>query len=64
MQPAFTRPDLGNIACSFLVWLIRNEVAIQQIWRNVELVIAVSRHFLFAGFHYRTVVLAYFLTGS
>ena len=40
IQPALARPDLGNVTHRFLVWLIRRKIMIQQVWRNVELVIA------------------------
>jgi len=40
IQPALTRPDLGNVTHRFLVWLIHRKIMIQQVWRNVELVIA------------------------
>ena len=48
IQPALARPDIGNVTSPFLVWLIRREVTIQQVGRNVELVIAVCRHLVFA----------------
>ena len=41
IQPAFTCPDIRDVTSPFLVWLIRREVTIQQVWRNVELMIAV-----------------------
>ena len=41
IQPAFARPDIGNVTCPFLVRLICNEVSVQQVGRNVELMVAV-----------------------
>lgn len=31
IQPAFARPDIGDVTCPFLVWLICNEVSVQQV---------------------------------
>ena len=39
--PALTGPDVADIACPFLVWLGRNKVAVQQVRRDVDCVIAV-----------------------
>ena len=44
VQPTFTRPDIGKVTCPFLVWLIGGEVAVQQVRRDIELVITVCRH--------------------
>jgi hypothetical protein len=41
IKPAFTRPNISDVTDPFLVRLIRREVTIQQVWRNVELVITV-----------------------
>ena len=41
IQPAFGRPDIADVTGPFLVWLICNEVSVQQVGRNVERVIAV-----------------------
>ena len=49
VQPAFTGPDIADVTCLFLVWRFRHEVTIQQVWRDVELVIAICGHFVFAG---------------
>ncbi len=49
IQPPLTRPNVADIACPFLVWLVGNEVPIQQGRRIVELVVAVRRHLVFAG---------------
>lgn len=47
IQPAFTCPDIRDVISPFLVWLIRREVTIQQVWRNVELMIAVRCRLVF-----------------
>tara|TARA_B110000467_G_C17981855_1_gene295733 strand:+ start:377 stop:613 length:237 start_codon:yes stop_codon:yes gene_type:complete len=41
IQPSFARPNISDVTSPFLVWFIRREVTIQQVWRNVELMIAV-----------------------
>ena len=41
IQPTFTRPDICDVTSPLLVGCIRCKVPIQQIGRNVELVIAV-----------------------
>lgn len=41
IQPALARPDVADITRPFLVRLICHDVTIQQVWRNVELMIAV-----------------------
>ena len=41
IQPAFARPYVADIACPFLIRLFSREVPIQQVRRDVELVIAV-----------------------
>ena len=41
IQPSFARPNISDVTGPFLVWFIRCEVTIQQVWRNVELMIAV-----------------------
>lgn len=43
IDPAFARPDIGDVAGPFLVGLARSEILLQEIWRDVECVIAVSR---------------------
>ena len=59
IQPALARPDIGNVSCPFLVWLIRCEITIRQVWRNVELVIAVCRHLVFASSNHGYAVVAH-----
>lgn len=59
IKPTLTRPDIRDVTSPFLVWLIRREVTIQQVWRNVELVIAVCRDLVFAGSNHRYAVLAH-----
>jgi hypothetical protein len=41
IQPALSGPDVADIASPFLVRLGRTEIPIQQVWRDVECVIAV-----------------------
>ncbi len=41
IQPALAGPDIADIASPFLIGFVGVEVAIQQVRRNVELVIAV-----------------------
>ena len=59
IQPAFARPYVADIACPFLIRLFSREVPIQQVWRDVELVIAISRDLVFAGPYERYAVLTY-----
>jgi hypothetical protein len=42
IEPAFTCPDIDDVACLFLVWLVSREVPIQQVGRDVELMFARS----------------------
>ena len=49
IQPAFARPYLADIACPFLIRLFSREVPIQQVRRDVELVVAIRRDLVFAG---------------
>ena len=48
IQPAPTRPNVTDIARPLLVGRISIEVAIQQVRRDIELVIAVGRNLVFA----------------
>ena len=48
IQPAFARPNISDVTGPFLVWVIRREVTIQQVRRDVELVIAIRRDLVFA----------------
>ena len=57
IQPAFARPYVADIACPFLIRLFSREVPIQQVWRDVELVIAIRRDLVFAGPYDRYAVL-------
>jgi hypothetical protein len=41
IEPAFAGPDIGNVTSPFLVWSICVEVTIQQVGRDVELMIAI-----------------------
>ena len=42
IDPAFARPDIGDVARPFLVGLARSEILLQQIRRDVERVVAVG----------------------
>ena len=57
IQPAFARPYVADIACPFLIRLCSREVPIQQVRRDVELVIAIRRDLVFAGPYDRYAVL-------
>lgn len=59
IQPALTGPDVADVTGPFLVWLIRCEVTIQQVRRNVELVIAVDRDLMLTRTHHRDAVLTH-----
>ena len=59
IQPAFARPYVADIACPFLIRLFSREVPIQQVRRDVELVIAIRRDFVFAGPYDRYAVLTH-----
>lgn len=59
IQPPFARPNISDVTSPFFVGLIRREVTIQQVWRNVELVIAVCRGLVFAGSNHGYAVLAH-----
>ena len=42
IQPAFTRPNIADVASPFLIGLISGEISVQQVRRNVELMVAIS----------------------
>ena len=44
IQPNFTRPDVGNVTCPLLVGASCYKGPIQQVLRDVELVITFGRH--------------------
>ena len=41
VQPAFTRPDIADVASPLLVWCISVEVTVQQVRCDIELMITV-----------------------
>ena len=43
IQPSLTRPDIADVTGPFLIRLLSREVPIQQVRRDIELVIAVGR---------------------
>jgi len=59
IQPTFARPDITDINNPFLVGPIRCKVAVQQVRRDVELVIAVRSYLVFARSDHRYTVLAH-----
>ena len=48
VQTAFTRPDITDVASPLLVWCISVEVTIQQVQCDVELMVTIRRHLVFA----------------
>ena len=56
-QPS--RPYVADIACPFLIRLFSREVPIQQVRRDVELVVAIRRDLVFAGPYDRYAVLTH-----
>ena len=59
IKPTFTCPDVANVTSPFLVWSIRCKVPIQQIGRDVELVITVCCSLMFARSDNRYTVLTH-----
>lgn len=59
MQPPVMRSNVTNITFTLLVVRTSVEVPIQQVRRDIELVIAVGRHLVFAGFNSGYVVMAH-----
>ena len=49
INPALPRPDIGDVAGPFLIGLARREILLQEIWRDVECVVAVCSRFEFMG---------------
>jgi len=49
VEPYFSSPNIADVTGSFLVRLICAEVPVQQVGRNVERVVAVSRGLVFLG---------------
>jgi len=47
IEPTLTGPDITDINDPFLIAPICQKVTVQQIWRNIELVIAVRRDLVF-----------------
>ena len=64
IQPAFSGSDIADVASPLLVWFVCAEVMIQQVWRDVELVMAVRRCLVFAHSNDRYAVLAHPSPGS
>lgn len=64
IQPTFTGPNVADVASPLLVWLTCSEVPIQQVRRNVELVVAIRCDLVFAGSHDRHTVLTLQMTDT
>ena len=47
IHPSLARPNLSDVTSPFLVRVLSHKVAIRQVWRDVELVVAICRHFVF-----------------
>ena len=47
VEPAFSGPHIADVTGPLLVRLICMEIPVQQVWRDVEAVIAVGRHLVF-----------------
>mgnify|MGYP003652564230 CR=1 FL=1 len=58
-QPILTRPDIGDATRPFLGQVLGHKVAVQQVWRDVELVVAVRCDLMFPRSHYRYAVLTH-----
>ncbi len=49
VDPALAGPDIADIAGPFLVWTIRMKVAVQQVRRDIEGMVAIGRYLVFPG---------------
>lgn len=47
VEPSFSRPDIADVARPLLVRLIGVEVPVQQVWPDVERMVAVRRDLVF-----------------
>ena len=43
IEPALPGPDVADVSCPFLIGLIGSEIALKQVWGDIERVIAVRR---------------------
>jgi hypothetical protein len=43
IEPALAGPVIADVSCPFLIGLIGSEIALKQVWGDVERVIAVRR---------------------
>jgi hypothetical protein len=59
IEPALAGPDIADVSCPFLIGLISSEIALQQVRRDVEPVIAVCRRLEFARSFNNNPVLAH-----
>lgn len=49
VQPTLSGPNMADITSPSLVWGISAEVAIQQVWRDIELVVTACGDLVFAS---------------
>ena len=47
IQPALTGPNVTDVDSPLFVGVIRHKIPVQQVWCNIELVIAVRGYFVF-----------------
>ena len=59
VQPPLARPNITDIACPLLVGRISVKVTIQQVWRDIELMIAVRCRLVFTSSYDRYAVLTH-----
>jgi len=59
IQPILTGPNITDVARPFSIGLVRAEVTIQQVWRDVELVIAICCDLVFSGSNHGYAVLTH-----
>jgi hypothetical protein len=48
IHPAFAGPDTGYVTGPFLIWGIGSEILVQQVWGDMEDVVAAGCHLVFA----------------
>ena len=49
IQPPFAGQDMGSVARPLLVWLLSAKITVQQVCRDIKLMITVRRDLVFAG---------------
>ena len=58
IQPTLAGPNAADIARPFLGWLLSAKITVQQVWRDIKLMITVRRDLVFAGSNHGYAVLA------